>query len=103
VAGGAGAVRPGAVRPGAVRPGAGGPAEPDPFGFTDREREVLGRVAAGWSNQQIAERLFITRKTASVHVSNILAKLGVGSRGEAAAVAHQLGLAGGVPLPPPRA
>ena len=51
-------------------------------------------MAAGRSNQQIADALFITRKTASVHVSNILGKLGVANRVEAAAVAHRLGLAG---------
>jgi DNA-binding CsgD family transcriptional regulator len=61
-------------------------------GFTPRELEVLRLVAVGRSNQQIAETLFISRKTASVHVSHILAKLGVHSRGEAAAVAHRLGL-----------
>ncbi len=59
------------------------------FGLTDREREVLMLVAEGESNGQIAERLFITRKTASVHVSNILGKLGVATRTEAAAVAHR--------------
>ena len=63
-----------------------------PHGFTAREREVLGLVVAGWTNQQIAERLFITRKTASVHVSNCMAKLGAANRGEAAAMAHRLGL-----------
>jgi DNA-binding CsgD family transcriptional regulator len=63
-----------------------------PFGLTDREREVLGLVAEGRSNGQIAKALFISPKTASVHVSNILAKLGVGGRVEAAAVAHRLGL-----------
>jgi ATP/maltotriose-dependent transcriptional regulator MalT len=62
------------------------------LGLTTRESEVLGLVADGLSNGQIAERLFITRKTASVHVSNILAKLGVGSRLEAAAMAHRIGL-----------
>ena len=62
------------------------------FGLTDREREVIRLVAAGRSNQQIATDLFITRKTASVHVSNILGKLGVANRVEAAAVAHRLGL-----------
>lgn len=66
----------------------------DPIGLTDREREVIRLVAAGRSNQEIAETLFITRKTASVHVSNILGKLGVVNRVEAAAVAHRLGLAG---------
>ena len=65
--------------------------------MTDREREVLGLVAAGRSNGQIATALFISPKTASVHVSNILAKLGVGGRVEAAGVAHRLGL---VDVPP---
>jgi DNA-binding CsgD family transcriptional regulator len=64
----------------------------DPLGLTDREAEVIRLVAAGRSNQQIADELFITRKTASVHVSNILGKLGVANRVEAAAVAHRLGL-----------
>jgi DNA-binding CsgD family transcriptional regulator len=63
-----------------------------PFGLTDREREVLALVAQGRSNGQIAAALFISPKTASVHVSNILAKLGVGGRVEAAGVAHRLGL-----------
>ena len=63
-------------------------------GLTPREREVLRLVAAGRSNRQIAEALYISRKTASVHVSNILTKLGVHSRGEAAATAHRLGLDG---------
>jgi DNA-binding CsgD family transcriptional regulator len=61
-------------------------------GLTPRELEVLRLVAAGRSNGQIAEALFISRKTASVHVSNILAKLGVHTRTEAAAAAHRLGL-----------
>ena len=60
-------------------------------GLSPREREVLALVAAGRTNRQIADELFISPKTASVHVSNILAKLGVSSRGEAAAVAHRLG------------
>jgi DNA-binding CsgD family transcriptional regulator len=61
-------------------------------GLTPRELEVLRLVAAGRSNGQIAEALFISRKTASVHVSNILAKLGVHTRTEAAAAAHRMGL-----------
>jgi DNA-binding NarL/FixJ family response regulator len=56
--------------------------------LTPREREVLALVAAGRSNRAIAEELYISVKTASVHVSNILAKLGVASRTEAAAWAH---------------
>jgi DNA-binding CsgD family transcriptional regulator len=62
------------------------------FGLTDREREVLMLLAVGRSNSQIARALFISPKTASVHVSNILAKLGVTGRIEAAAVAHRLGV-----------
>jgi DNA-binding CsgD family transcriptional regulator len=72
--------------------GAVADAEHVAFGLTDREREVLALVAAGRTNGQIARALFISPKTASVHVSNILAKLGVGGRIEAAAVAHRLGL-----------
>ena len=70
-----------------------GPGASDRLGLTDREREVLDLLADGRSNPQIAATLFISRKTASVHVSNILGKLGVSSRGEAAALAHRLGLA----------
>jgi len=72
--------------------GPAGQAEPVPLGLTARELEVLELVAAGRSNREIAGELFISAKTASVHVSNILAKLGVGSRGEAAATAYRLGL-----------
>jgi DNA-binding CsgD family transcriptional regulator len=69
------------------------PAPPaDPYGLTPREREVLLLVADGRTNPQIAEALFISARTAGIHVSNILAKLGVASRGEAAAVAHRSGL-----------
>jgi DNA-binding CsgD family transcriptional regulator len=60
-------------------------------GLTSRELEMLRLVAAGRSNRDIAADLFISPKTASVHVSNILGKLGVASRGEAAA-AHRLSL-----------
>ena len=60
------------------------------LGLTPRELDVLRLVAEGLSNGQIGARLYITTKTVSVHVSNILAKLGVSSRTEAAAVAHRL-------------
>jgi len=60
--------------------------------MTRRELEVLQLLVAGKSNRQIAEQLFISGKTASVHVTNILAKLGVHSRLEAAARARELGL-----------
>ncbi|MFF8553383.1 AAA family ATPase [Streptomyces sp. NPDC015501] len=62
------------------------------FGLTPREQDVHRLVAAGHTNRRIAEELFISPKTASVHVSNILAKLGVAGRGEAAALAHRLRL-----------
>ncbi|MGW1796634.1 helix-turn-helix transcriptional regulator [Streptomyces sp. NPDC001984] len=69
------------------------PADPvEALGLTSRERDVLHLVSVGRTNRQIAEELFISPKTASVHVSNILGKLGVSGRGEAAAVAHRLGL-----------
>jgi DNA-binding CsgD family transcriptional regulator len=63
-----------------------------PFGLTGRELEVLRLLSAGRGNREIAAELFISPKTASVHVSNILGKLSVASRGEAAATAHRLHL-----------
>ena len=80
---------------------AGDPAAPaaDPgeqarhqYGLTARELEVLRLVAIGRSNRAIAAELFISAKTASVHVSNIMSKLGVSSRVEAASLAYRLGL-----------
>ncbi|MFN2608776.1 MAG: AAA family ATPase [Acidimicrobiales bacterium] len=59
--------------------------------LTPRERDVLVLVAEGRSNREVAAALFISEKTASVHVSHILAKLGVQSRVQASAVAHRLG------------
>jgi len=64
----------------------------DPFGLTPRERQVLALVAAGQTNREIGAALYMAEKTASVHVSRILAKLDVRSRTEAAAVAHRVGL-----------
>jgi len=66
--------------------------EAAPYGLTDRELLVLRLLAAGRSNGEIAAELFITRKTASVHVSNILRKLGVSGRVEAAAFAERAGI-----------
>ena len=60
--------------------------------LTDREDEVLRLVAKGLTNRQVGEQLFISAKTVSVHMSNVLSKLGVSGRGEAVAVAHQRGL-----------
>jgi DNA-binding CsgD family transcriptional regulator/tetratricopeptide (TPR) repeat protein len=71
---------------------AGGIAE-DPFGLTPRERQVLTLLAEGATNRQIGAALYMAEKTASVHVSRILAKLGVQGRTQAAAVAHRLHLA----------
>ncbi|MFI5100759.1 MAG: LuxR C-terminal-related transcriptional regulator, partial [Actinomycetes bacterium] len=69
---------------------AGTPSELDVL--TPREREVLALLADGASNRTNGEQLFISTKTAGVHVSNLLAKLGVSSRLEAAAIAHRAGL-----------
>jgi len=60
--------------------------------LTPREREVLRLIARGYSYREIGKQLFISAKTVSVHVSNILAKLGAGSRGEAVALARTSGL-----------
>jgi DNA-binding CsgD family transcriptional regulator/tetratricopeptide (TPR) repeat protein len=69
--------------------GAGTNGAEDPFGLTARERQVLALVAEGATNRQIGAALFMAEKTASVHVSRILSKLGVKSRTQAAAVAHR--------------
>jgi DNA-binding CsgD family transcriptional regulator len=62
------------------------------FGLSPREQGVLAEVVAGRTNREIGERLFISEKTVGVHVGNILAKLGVGGRVEAATVALRLSL-----------
>ena len=72
------------------RAGADGHGGSDGPVLTGREVEVLRLVAAGRSNREIAAALVISPKTASVHVSNILAKLGAATRTEAAVKAHQL-------------
>ncbi|MBV9606234.1 MAG: response regulator transcription factor [Solirubrobacterales bacterium] len=72
--------------------GSGSGSGEDPFGLTARERQVLSLLAEGATNRQIGAALFMAEKTASVHVSRILSKLGVRSRTQAAAVAHRLHL-----------
>jgi DNA-binding CsgD family transcriptional regulator len=66
-----------------------------PESLTPREREVAGLLAEGLTNSQLAERLYISPRTAAVHVSNLLSKLGMGSRTEVAAWAVRSGLAEG--------
>ena len=66
-------------------PSPASPPEPHPIGLTPREREVIALLRDGLSNAEIARILYISEKTASVHVSNILRKLGVTSRLQAAA------------------
>lgn len=68
------------------------PSPAGPLGLTPREIEVLRLVGQGYTNARIAETLFISPKTAGAHVSNILGKLEVGRRAEAAAIAARLGL-----------
>jgi len=73
------------------------PSVVDELGLSPRELEVLQHLAAGRSNHQIGQALFISRSTASVHVSHILCKLGVCSRVEAAGLAYRLGLVNDAP------
>jgi DNA-binding CsgD family transcriptional regulator/tetratricopeptide (TPR) repeat protein len=69
-------------------------AQPPPYQLTDKEMSVLKLLAEGLTNKQIGARLFMANKTASVHVTHILSKLGVKNRAEAAAVAQRAGLLG---------
>ncbi|HJW21360.1 MAG TPA: AAA family ATPase [Candidatus Limnocylindrales bacterium] len=86
--------------------GAASDGRPEPaFGLSNREREVLSLIVEGRTNREIGERLFISQKTVGVHVGNILAKLGVSGRVEAAMVAVRLELVpppAGVSAPGPR-
>lgn len=68
------------------------PAAPGPATLTRREREILQLVDRGLTNREIGDRLFISGKTVSVHVSNIIGKLDASGRGEAAAIARDRGL-----------
>jgi DNA-binding CsgD family transcriptional regulator len=76
--------------PGGVKGANGHPG--DDLGLTEREWQVLGLLAEGRTNRQIGETLFMSEKTASVHVSRIVAKLGVANRAAAAGIAHTRGL-----------
>lgn len=79
----------------AVERGLGIGAEvPGPDVLTPREREVVALLAEGLTNAQIADRLYISPRTAAVHVSNVLSKLGMGSRAEVAAWAVREGVVG---------
>ncbi len=79
-----------AAQQGVVRP-----AEQLPDGLTDREVEVLGLIASGLSNQEIAERLFVAETTVKTHVNRIFAKTGSRDRAQAAVYAHRHGLGRG--------
>jgi DNA-binding CsgD family transcriptional regulator len=81
-------------RPVPARPDFGSRARRVHTALTEREREVLCLVAGGATNRAVASRLFISPKTASVHVSRILTKLDATTRTEAAALAHASGLVG---------
>jgi len=83
------------LRPAPTPQPSGSPEPPgtdDPYGLTNRERHVLRLLAHGYTNAQIGAELFMSPKTASVHVSNILRKLNVVNRAEAAAVGERAGL-----------
>jgi len=89
---GAGHGSPSASGTPAANRGAGDGSE-IPFGLTPRELQVLALIADGATNRQIGASLYMAEKTASVHVSRILTKLGVQSRTQAAAIAHRQHLA----------
>jgi DNA-binding NarL/FixJ family response regulator len=75
--------------------GRDGPLPVDTHGLTLRELEVLGLVAGGETNREIAAELFLSEKTVARHLSNIFTKLGVSSRAAATAFAYDRGLVGG--------
>jgi ATP/maltotriose-dependent transcriptional regulator MalT len=84
---------PARVRSGDTGPTAAAARGPRPFDLTDRERQILPLLAAGYTNRQIADALFVSESTAGVHVSRIIGKMGVANRVEAAALAVRSGLA----------
>ncbi|HLX35582.1 MAG TPA: AAA family ATPase [Candidatus Limnocylindrales bacterium] len=98
---GHGAVRSAIAAAFAANGGPKAPAEAA-FGLSGREKEVLGLIVQGRTNREIGERLFISQKTVGVHVGNILAKLGVSGRVEAAMVAVRLELVPAVAAEPAR-
>src|ERR1019366_9330677 len=75
------------------------PSPADSLGLTPREMEILGQLADGLTDREIAEALFISKKTASVHVSNVLHKLDVSNRVEAGRVGQAHGLGTHKPAP----
>jgi DNA-binding NarL/FixJ family response regulator len=77
---------------GSAAPASSSRSQAHPDALTGREREVLALLVEGRTNRQIGRQLYISEKTVSVHVSNILAKLQLGSRTEAAAMARRDGL-----------
>jgi DNA-binding NarL/FixJ family response regulator len=85
------------LHPSVEEPQTARPVPADPFGLTRREQLVLQLLAQGQTNAQIGARLFMSPKTASVHVTNIFRKLSVINRTEAAAVAERAGLIENVP------
>ena len=76
----------------AVRRGPRRTTRANPANLTARELDVLALLASGMRNAEVAERLFLSRRTVDHHVSSILRKLGAGSRGEAVATAARLGV-----------
>ena len=85
-----------------ARPEPGTPADPVTLGaLTPRELEVLRLVAAGLSNQEIAERLFVTQATAKTHANHAMAKLGARDRAQLVVIAYETGLVQPGTRPPP--